>query len=74
MGFARQFMSAVGAVEGAAGMRLAYGIVAMPVALGSLAMTFRGEFVLSGSFPVELMHEATIDSNTLATHVLTKPL
>ena len=56
MGFARQFMSAVGAVEGAAGMRLAYGIVAMPVALGSLAMTLRGEFVLSGSFPVELMH------------------
>ena len=58
MGLAGQFVSAVGAVEGAAGMRLAYGIVAMPVALGSLAMTFRGEFVLSGSFPVELMHHA----------------
>ena len=58
MGFAREFISAVRAGKGAVGMRLSYGIVTMPVALGSLAMTFRGEFVLSGSFPVELMHHA----------------
>ena len=57
MGFAREFVGAVGAREGAVGMRLAYGIVGMPVAPGSLAMVFRSEFVLSGSFPVELMHD-----------------
>ena len=52
MSCARQFISAVRAGEGAVGMRLAYGIVTMPVALRSFAMTFRGEFVLSGSLPV----------------------
>ena len=57
MGFAREFVSAVGDREGAVGMRLAYGVVGMPVTLGSLAMALRGEFVLSGSFPIELMHD-----------------
>ena len=56
MGLAGQFVSAVRAVEGVVGMRLACGIVVKGVALGSLAVAFRGEFVLSGSFPVELMH------------------
>ena len=57
MGFAREFISAVRAGKGAAGMQFADGIFGMPVTLGSLAMALRGEFVLSGSFPVELMHD-----------------
>ena len=64
MGFAREFVGAFRTIEGAVGVRLAYGIVVMPMGLGSFpvfgrgAVTFRGEFVLSGSFPVELMHDS----------------